>query len=98
MPLVFVDPAYTSQTCAECGHVDRRNRVDQGLFICRGAGALLTVTGMLPTTSPPVARACGMRGVSHASLPPRKGCWTGESTQRPAGHYLLARFFRTGSS
>lgn len=36
VPLVFVDPAYTSQTCAECGHVDKRNRVDQGLFICRG--------------------------------------------------------------
>ncbi|CAM4105666.1 hypothetical protein NOGI109294_25180 [Nocardiopsis gilva] len=36
VPLVFVDPAYTSQTCAECGHVDKRNRVDQGTFICRG--------------------------------------------------------------
>ncbi|MFE7934696.1 RNA-guided endonuclease InsQ/TnpB family protein [Streptomyces sp. NPDC057456] len=40
VPLVFVDPAYTSQTCAECGHVDRRNRVDQGLFICRGCGVV----------------------------------------------------------
>ncbi|WP_407555223.1 transposase [Streptomyces sp. Pv4-95] len=40
VPLVFVDPAYTSQTCAGCGHVDRRNRVDQGLFICRGCGVV----------------------------------------------------------
>ncbi len=40
VPLVFVDPAYTSQTCAECGHVDKRNRVDQGLFICRGCGVV----------------------------------------------------------
>ncbi|MFE2984804.1 RNA-guided endonuclease InsQ/TnpB family protein [Streptomyces sp. NPDC059262] len=40
VPLVFVDPAYTSQTCAECGHVDKRNRVDQGLFICRGCGGV----------------------------------------------------------
>ncbi|MGW4239241.1 RNA-guided endonuclease InsQ/TnpB family protein [Streptomyces sp. NPDC004749] len=40
VPLVLVDPAYTSQTCAECGHVDRRNRVDQGLFICRGCGVV----------------------------------------------------------
>ncbi len=40
VPLVFVNPAYTSQTCAECGHVDKRNRVDQGLFICRGCGVV----------------------------------------------------------
>lgn len=40
VPLVFVDPAYTSQTCAECGHVDKRNRLDQGLFICRGCGVV----------------------------------------------------------
>ncbi|GAA3132141.1 RNA-guided endonuclease InsQ/TnpB family protein [Streptomyces echinatus] len=40
VPLVFVDPAYTSQTCAECGHIDKRNRVDQGLFICRGCGVV----------------------------------------------------------
>ncbi|MFE7816558.1 RNA-guided endonuclease InsQ/TnpB family protein, partial [Streptomyces sp. NPDC057433] len=33
VPLVLVDPAYTSQLCAACGHVDKRNRVDQGLFI-----------------------------------------------------------------
>ncbi|MCX5328303.1 transposase [Streptomyces sp. NBC_00140] len=40
VPLAFVDPAYTSQTCAECGHVDKRNRVDQQLFICRGCGVV----------------------------------------------------------
>ncbi|MGW7202846.1 RNA-guided endonuclease InsQ/TnpB family protein [Streptomyces sp. NPDC054837] len=40
VPLVFVDPAYTSQTCAECGHVDQRNRVDKQLFICRGCGVV----------------------------------------------------------
>ncbi|MEV6841695.1 transposase, partial [Streptomyces sp. NPDC051133] len=37
---VFVDPAYTSQTCAECGHVDKRNRVGQGLFICPRCGVV----------------------------------------------------------
>ncbi len=40
VPVVFVDPAYTSQTCAECGHVDRRNRVDQAIFTCRGCGVV----------------------------------------------------------
>ncbi|WP_328753871.1 transposase [Streptomyces sp. NBC_00117] len=40
VPLVSVDPAYTSQTCCECQHIDKRNRVDQGLFICRGCGVV----------------------------------------------------------
>ncbi|WP_165966487.1 RNA-guided endonuclease TnpB family protein [Actinomadura sp. 7K507] len=40
VPVVFVDPAYTSQTCADCGHVSRLNRVDQALFICRGCGVV----------------------------------------------------------
>jgi transposase len=40
VPPVFVDPAYTSQTCAECGHLGKRNRVNQGLFICRGCGVV----------------------------------------------------------
>lgn len=40
VPVAFVDPAYTSQQCSECGHVDKRNRVDQGLFICRNCGVV----------------------------------------------------------
>jgi hypothetical protein len=36
--VVHVDPAYTSQTCCECGHVDKKNRVDQALFICLNCG------------------------------------------------------------
>ena len=40
VPLVYVDPAYTSQTCCECGHTDKRNRVDQGTFICRSCGVV----------------------------------------------------------
>ena len=38
--MVHVDPAYTSQTCCECGHVDKNNRVDQALFICRNCGVV----------------------------------------------------------
>ncbi|GHD19903.1 hypothetical protein GCM10007147_11270 [Nocardiopsis kunsanensis] len=41
VPVVFVDPAYTSQTCAACDHVGKRNRVGQGLFICRGCGVVV---------------------------------------------------------
>ncbi|MDX3690845.1 transposase [Streptomyces europaeiscabiei] len=40
VPVVHIDPAYTSQTCCECGYVDRRNRVDQALFICRNCGVV----------------------------------------------------------
>ncbi|MFD1049570.1 zinc ribbon domain-containing protein [Kibdelosporangium lantanae] len=32
--LVQVDPAYTSQTCHACGHVDKRNRRSQAVFHC----------------------------------------------------------------
>ncbi|MDQ0938838.1 IS605 OrfB family transposase [Streptomyces sp. V1I1] len=41
VPLVYVDPAYTSQQCSECGHIDRRNRQSQSTFACRSCGALM---------------------------------------------------------
>jgi putative transposase len=36
--VVYVDPAYTSQGCSWCGHVDRRNRPNQSTFLCRSCG------------------------------------------------------------
>ena len=36
--LVEVDPRYTSQTCAECGAIDRANRPDQATFACVACG------------------------------------------------------------
>jgi IS605 OrfB family transposase len=41
VPVVYVDPAYTSQTCSGCSHVERRNRVSQSRFICRSCGLAL---------------------------------------------------------
>ncbi|WP_405889005.1 transposase [Streptomyces sp. NBC_01136] len=38
VPVVHVDPAYTSRTCAECGHIDKANRVSQAWFACRNCG------------------------------------------------------------
>ncbi|MGW0864518.1 RNA-guided endonuclease InsQ/TnpB family protein [Streptomyces sp. NPDC002611] len=38
VPVVYVDPAYMSRTCAECGHIDRANRVSQAWFACRSCG------------------------------------------------------------
>jgi IS605 OrfB family transposase len=41
VPVVFVDPAYTSQQCSQCGHIDRRNRVDQARFACRSCATAM---------------------------------------------------------
>ena len=38
MAFVEVDPAYTSQTCHECGWVDKRNRRSQAKFECGWCG------------------------------------------------------------
>ncbi|MFE5862585.1 RNA-guided endonuclease InsQ/TnpB family protein [Streptomyces virginiae] len=40
VPLVYVDPAYTSRQCSACGHIDRRNRRSQATFACRACGFL----------------------------------------------------------
>jgi putative transposase len=40
VPLVEVDPRYTSQTCHSCGHRDKRNRPDQETFRCRSCGVV----------------------------------------------------------
>jgi putative transposase len=36
--LVLVDPAYTSQTCSECGTIDKESRESQAVFRCRHCG------------------------------------------------------------
>ncbi|WLR44402.1 transposase (plasmid) [Bacillus carboniphilus] len=38
VPVLFVDPSYTSQTCSECGHTDKENRKSQSEFICTSCG------------------------------------------------------------
>jgi IS605 OrfB family transposase len=41
VPVVYVDPAYTSQQCSECGHIDRKNRTNQAEFACRACGVTM---------------------------------------------------------
>jgi putative transposase len=36
--VVTVDPRHTSQTCAQCGHVEAGNRVNQAVFCCLACG------------------------------------------------------------
>ena len=38
VPLVFVDPRYTSQACSVCGCIDKRNRPNQATFSCVQCG------------------------------------------------------------
>ena len=38
VPLVIIDPAYTSQTCNNCGHCEKKNRKSQALFFCVSCG------------------------------------------------------------
>ncbi len=41
VPVVYVDPAYTSQGCSGRGHVSKRNRPDQATFLCTSCGLSL---------------------------------------------------------
>ncbi|MFD8649015.1 RNA-guided endonuclease InsQ/TnpB family protein [Streptomyces mirabilis] len=38
VPVVYVDPAYTSQECFRCHHIERGNRPSQARFACRSCG------------------------------------------------------------
>lgn len=38
VPVVHVDPAYTSQECSQCHHTARGNRPSQARFTCRSCG------------------------------------------------------------
>jgi len=36
--VVYINPAYTSQACAECEHVEKDNRSTRDTFVCRNCG------------------------------------------------------------
>ncbi|WP_432544690.1 RNA-guided endonuclease InsQ/TnpB family protein [Kineococcus sp. SYSU DK002] len=40
VPVVAVDPAYTSQTCSHCAHREKANRKNQAEFVCRSCGVV----------------------------------------------------------
>jgi len=40
VPLLYVDPAYTSQTCHRCGNIDRKSRIDQATYHCSACGVV----------------------------------------------------------
>jgi IS605 OrfB family transposase len=55
--LVHVNPAYTSQGCSACGHIDKRNRPDQETFAC-------TSCGFAENADVNAARNIALRGVA----------------------------------
>lgn len=38
--LGLVNPAYTSQTCNSCGHIDKKSRISQSEFVCTSCGVI----------------------------------------------------------
>ncbi len=60
VPMVLVDPRYTSQRCNLCGTVDKRNRVNQATFRCVQCGH---------TTGADGNAACNIRDRANVSWP-----------------------------
>jgi IS605 OrfB family transposase len=38
VPVIYVDPHWTSQECSNCGYIDKKNRPNQETFICQKCG------------------------------------------------------------
>ena len=75
VPVVYVDPAYTSQMCSACGHVSKKNRPDQATFCC-------TSCGFAEHADVNAARNIAVRGVlgwavSHAADDAARACHPG---------------------
>lgn len=60
VPLVTVNPAYTSQECSQCGHIHKANRPSQSTFKC-------TSCGFSSHADVNAAINLGCRAVSHAA-------------------------------
>jgi IS605 OrfB family transposase len=69
VPVVLVDPAYTSQTCSRCRHCDPANRQSQASFVCRRCGFAAHADGNSATNVAVAARqaANGSSGTSLAT-------------------------------
>ena len=86
--VVFVDPAYTSQTCSRCGHAAQSNRPSQAVFRCGACGFranadhnaainILARAGLPPV--PVQARGTGA-SARRGALPPCHGARPGKGT------------------
>ncbi|MGW6413438.1 RNA-guided endonuclease InsQ/TnpB family protein [Streptomyces vinaceus] len=97
VPLVYVDPAYTSRQCSQCGHTDRRNRQSQATFACRACGYLANADDNADIARKGAAVWTAGRE-SRVPATPVRGVRTEEPTQQPVGHYLQPQPSKAGSS
>lgn len=65
VPVVYVDPAYTSQQCSGCGHIHKKNRPNQATFLCTSCG--LSLSADLDAAINIAKRGCDSWVVSHAT-------------------------------
>ncbi|MDP3063198.1 MAG: transposase [Chloroflexota bacterium] len=69
VPIVLVDPHYTSQTCPGCGHVASANRKTQALFSCTSCG----LAGPADVVAAENIRVLGRALVNAPYVPPAQG-------------------------
>lgn len=76
VPIKFVDPAYSSQTCSVCGHTDSSNRVSRDKFVCSHCGYSANadenaalVIAQRATVNKPMVSANGNEGLLPTELP-----------------------------
>jgi putative transposase len=69
--VVLVNPAYTSQTCNRCGHVDAKNRESQAVFVCTACGhrdhADVNAAKNILSAAGHAVPACGDLGVTRST-------------------------------
>jgi IS605 OrfB family transposase len=82
VPVVYVDPAYTSRTCAECGHVDKANRVSQAWFACRSCGVVAHADRNGSRNIRARAEELWRRGVQPTAPDPPPEPWRGTGRKR----------------
>lgn len=75
VPVVKVDPAYTSQTCSRCWHCERGNRRTRDHFVCRRCGfeCCADVNGARNVKHRAQVMV-PMAGAEDSGVEPRRGC------------------------
>lgn len=82
VPVVFVDPAYTSQQCADCDYIDKKNRVDQATFTCRSCGVVAHADRNASRTIAQRGETAWNAGCESRTPAPGKGAGRGQRPHR----------------
>ena len=93
IPVVFVDPAHTFRMCAECGHIDKKNRVSQAFFACRNCGVVAHADRNASRDIRDSAAVAWDRGAESHAPAPAQGAGRGRTTTASRDHELQASGF-----